>query len=87
MAKKPAAKSLPVRKRAAGRLEQTADASWTHVERVAQTIRSLGDAPLSLATAERLAKRLGVSWRTVYRYRVDRGKVVTPSYLVGRRSE
>ncbi len=69
MAKKPAAKSLPVRNRAAGRLEQIADARWTHVERVVETIRSLGDAPLSLATAERLAKRLGVSWRTVYRYR------------------
>ena len=69
MAKKLAAKSLPVRNRAAGRLEKVADASWTHIERVAETIRSLGDTPLTLATAERLAKRLGVSWRTVYRYR------------------
>ncbi|MBA2722635.1 MAG: DDE-type integrase/transposase/recombinase [Methylibium sp.] len=82
MAKKPAAKSLPAHNRAAGRLEQIADARWTHVERVVETIRSLGDAPLALATAERLAKRLGVSWRTGYRYR-DRLQSVDEATVLG----
>ena len=85
MAKKPAAKSLPVRNRAAGRLEQIADARWTHVERVVETIRSLGEAPLALATAERLAKRLGVSWRTVYRYRDRLQSVDEATAVLGRK--
>ena len=84
MAKKPAAKSLPVRNRAAGRLERIADARWRHVERVVETIRSLGDAPLPLATAERMAKRLGVSWRTVYRYRDRLQSVDEATAVLGR---
>ena len=69
MAKKPAAKSLPVRSKVGGRLEKIADPRWKRIERVAQTVRSLGERPLTRLNAQRLAKRLGVSWRTVYRYR------------------
>jgi putative transposase len=57
MVAKRAEKSLPVRGRAVGRLE--------HVE----AVRSLGDEPLTVPVARQPAERLGVSWRTVDRYR------------------
>ena len=61
--------SLPVRNRVSGRFEQIADSRWRQLERIAQSIRSLGDKPLSPATAQRLAKRLRVCGRTIYRCR------------------
>lgn len=45
------------------------DVKQARFERAARAIRSLQGQPLSQALAEGLAKRLGVHWRTVYRYR------------------
>ena len=84
MAKRPAAKSLPVRGRRAGRLEQVDEKRWKLLERAAQTIRSLGDEPLSRIGAERLAKRLSVNWRTVYRYRERLAAIDEATALAGR---
>ena len=67
--KKPIAKSLPVRGRSPGRLETLDDDHSKQLDKIAQTIRPLGDSPLTQTRAQHLAKRLGVNWRTVYRYR------------------
>ena len=69
MASKSPPNSLPVRGRASGSLEGVASKRWRQLERVAKALRALGDAPMTKAGAERLAKRFGVHWATVYRYR------------------
>ena len=69
MASKSPPNSLPVRGRASGALEGVASKRWRQRERVAKALRALGDAPMTKAGAERLAKRFGVHWATVYRYR------------------
>lgn len=60
------------------------EAKLAKLERAARAIRSLQGQPMSQALAEVLAKRLGVHWRTVYRYRdrLAQGGEVTA--LVGR---
>ena len=52
-----------------GSIEQVASKRWRQLERVAQTLRFLGDTPMTQAPAERLAQRFGVHWATIYRYR------------------
>ncbi len=69
MTTKPADRSLPVRGTAAGPLERIGQVDWQRADEAAQAIRSLGETPLSKAIAVQLADQLGVSWRTVYRYR------------------
>jgi putative transposase len=54
------------------------------LERVAKSVRSLGDKPLTLAAARQLAELLGVSWRTVYRYRNRLRAVNETTALAGR---
>ena len=58
-----------MRGRAAGSLEGVANKRWRQLERVVKALRALDDEPMTRAGAERLAKRLGVHWATVYRYR------------------
>lgn len=84
MAAKPTAKALPVRGRTVGRLERIDEEHWKRLDRIARSIRSLGDSPLSRQAAERLAKRLRVSWRTVYRYRERLASVDEATALDGR---
>ena len=50
-------------------LERIGQGQWERADEAAQAIRALGDTPLSQAIAMELAERLGVSLRTVYRYR------------------
>ena len=83
MGAKPTAKSLPVRSQAAGPLEKIEQPQWHDLERVAQAVRSLGDKPLTLGAARTLAKRLGVGWRTVYRYRLRLQDVNEATALAG----
>jgi putative transposase len=61
--------SLPVRSRAAGALERIDPARWDELQRIAETLRSLGTAPLTRPRAEELAERLGIHAGSVYRYR------------------
>jgi hypothetical protein len=66
---KPVNRSLPVRGTAAGDLERVEQCQWERADEAAQAIRALGHTPLSQAMAMQLAGHLGVSWRTIYRYR------------------
>ncbi len=84
MASKSPAKSLPVRGRASGALEGVANQRWRQLERFAQALRSLGDKPMTQAGAERLAKRFGVHWATVYRYRARLREVDEATAIAGR---
>ena len=81
---KPASKTLPVRKGAVGPLEGIDDERWKHLERAAKAIRSLGDGPLSEKAAERVAKRLGVCSRTIYRYRQRLREADVATAIAGR---
>lgn len=76
--------SLPVRGRAAGALDGVASKRWRQLERFAQALRSLGDKPMTQASAERLAKRFGVHWATVYRYRARLPEVDEATAIAGR---
>jgi putative transposase len=82
---KPPAKNLPVRGRAPSALELHEDQHWKHLERVAQAIRSLGDAPMTRRRAEGFAKRFGVHWATIYRYRARLHEIDEATALVGRK--
>jgi len=66
---KPVDRSLPVRGTAAGLLKRVWQGEWERADEAAQAVRAHGDTPLSQAVALQLAERLGVGWRTVYRYR------------------
>lgn len=83
MASKLASKNLPVCGITPGALERLDDAQWQQFERVAKAIRSMGDAPMSQAQAERLAKRFGVHWVTVYRYRARLDEIDATSAIAG----
>jgi len=76
--------SLPVLGRAAGALEGVASKRWRQLERFAQAIRSLGDKPMTRASAERLDKRSGVHWATVYRDRARLREVDKATAIAGR---
>ena len=73
-----------MRGRAAGALEGVASKRWRQLERFAQALRSLGDKPMTRASAERLAKRAGVHWATVYRYRASLREVDEATAIAGR---
>lgn len=76
--------SLPVRGRAAGSPEGVASKRWRQLERFAQALRALGDKPMTQTGAERLAKRFGVHWATVYRYRARLREVDEATAIDGR---
>ena len=84
MASKSPLKSFPVRGRASGALEGLASKLWRQLERFAQALRSLADKPMTQAGAERLAKRFGVHWATVYRYRARLREVDEATAITGR---
>ncbi len=69
MPRKTASNTLPARRQAEGQLEQIDDSQWLAIQRAAQLVSRFDDKPLSLAQAKKIADRLGINWRTVYRYR------------------
>ena len=69
MASKATENRLPVRGRAPGELERLDTKRWERLARIAQALRSLGDEPMTRVRAQGLAKRFGVHWNTIYRYR------------------
>lgn len=69
MPRKPASSNLPVRRQADGQLEQMDDSQWRDIERAARLVLPFDDKPLTLAQAKKIADRLNINWRTVYRYR------------------
>ena len=69
MPRKTASNTLPARHQAEGQLEQIDDSQWLAIQRAAQLVSPFDDKPLSLAQAKKIADRLGINWRTVYRYR------------------
>ncbi len=61
-----------------------ANKRWRELERVAQALRSLGDAPMTRAQAERLAQRFGFHWATIYRYRARLAEIDEATAIAGR---
>jgi putative transposase len=82
---KPASKQLGVRGHALGPLESAPDKPWKRLERIAQAVRSLGNAELTRRRAESLAKRFGVHWVTIYRYRARLLDAVEATAVLGRK--
>jgi putative transposase len=83
MVSTPASKKMPVRGSAPGAFDLHDDQHWEKFERVAQALRSIGDAPMTQSQAERLAKRFGVHWVTIYRYRARLNEIHTVSAIAG----
>ena len=69
MAKTGTAIRFPVRGRAKSELERIGKKRWLAMQRVATALRELGDAPLTLQVATKMATKFGVHSSTVYRYR------------------
>ena len=84
MATKRPFKSLPVRGRTQGQLERFEEKRWKQIERIAQALRALGGDPLTQPRAQALAKRLGVHWRTIYRYRARLAQIGESTAIAGR---
>ena len=84
MATKRPFKSLPVRGRTQGQLERFEEKRWKQLERIAQALRALGGDPLTQPRAQALAKRLGVHWRTIYRYRARLAQIGESTAIAGR---
>ena len=84
MATKRPVNSLPVRGRTQGQLERFEEKRWKQIERIAQALRALGDDPLTQPRAQALAKRLGVHWRTIYRYRARLAQIGESTAIAGR---
>ena len=84
MATKRPFKSLPARGRTQGQLERFEEKRWKQIERIAQALRALGDDPLTQPCAQALAKRLGVHWRTIYRYRARLAQIGESTAIAGR---
>jgi putative transposase len=84
MASKSPPKSFPVRGRASGALEGLAGKRWRQLERVAQALRSLGNTPMTRTQAERMARRFGVHWATIYRYRARLQEADETTSVAGR---
>ena len=78
-------KSLPVRGRPPAGLERLAEKRWSQLERVAQALRSLGDSSTTRGRAEALAKRFGVHWVTIYRYRALLHQIDEATAIAGRK--
>jgi putative transposase len=83
VASKSASRNLPVRGVTPGALERHDDAQWQQFEHIAKAIRSLGNTPMTQAQAERLAKRFGVHWVTIYRYRARLDEIDATSAVAG----